>query len=223
MSQEKWAVVDVDRARRLTEDINSMNDHLERSLPKSQSDALGTYFDGLMRLMIVVSTDVRDVKAIAQREHYGSNDGAVAVTARCKQESLSLGVLNRSDTDNSIASTLLERSVSSLSVESLRKDSLISRALRLDPDLVKVSEAIGASSVRVLARYDGDPVLVEWKLVGATGIGTLRVRHRIERVSAFLNTLVQPSFHSLRFRGYFKDRDSNRYGHVFDLPTQSIL
>jgi hypothetical protein len=200
-----------------------MNDHLERFLPKSQSDALGTYFDGLMRLMIVVSTDVRDVKAIAQREHYGSNDGAVAVTARCKQESLSLGVLNRSDTDNSIASTLLERSVSSLSVESLRKDSLISRALRLDPDLVKVSEAIGASSVRVLARYDGDPVLVEWKLVGATGIGTLRVRHRIERVSAFLNTLVHPSFHSLRFRGYFKDRDSNRYGHVFDLPTQSIL
>jgi serine/threonine protein kinase len=217
----RWVVVDVDHARKLTEDINSMNDHLERFLPKGQSDALITSFEGMMRLLVVLSTDMQDLKAIAQRERYGSNDGAVAATARCKQEGLSLGVLNRSDTGDSTASTLLERSTSSLSIDAIHKDSPISRALELSADLLRLSEAVGTSSLRVLAQYDGEPVLVEWKLAGGAVIP--KVRYRIERVSAFLNGLVHPSFHSLRCRGYFKDPDADRYGYVFDLPSELTL
>lgn len=210
----KWVVVDVDRARKLTGDITSMINHLEAFLPKSQSDALVSSCDGMMRLLVVLSKDMQDLKAIAQRDN-----GAVAATARCKQDGLELGVLNRSDSYDSAASTLLERSTSSLSLDARRADSPINPAIRLDAGLFKVGKATDRMVSRALARYDGQMVLVEWKTTGLAAIRNMK--HRIERVAAFLNSLVHPSFHSLQCRGYFKDPTSGQYGYVFNLPSQA--
>lgn len=77
-------------------------------------------------------------------------------------------------------------------------------------------ERILPSEYRQLAWYDNEPVLLEWRRVDRSN--SSRVEYRVDKASALLHELADPSFHSLACRGYIKDHESGRYGHVFELP-----
>lgn len=210
----RWVVVDVERARNLIKTITTTIDALESFLSHEQSQRLASSIEGMMRLLVVLTTDVRDLKAIVQREQDRSGDGAIAATAQCKREGISLGVLRRSDSD---ASTLAV-SVSSVSLHDQKPEIGISQAIRLTQDLVKVDASLHPLQHRTLAFYDGKLSLIEWKPPTVKKVAN--IGYRIERIAAFLNGLSHPSFHTLQCRGYFWDHNFHRYAYVFELPRE---
>ena len=81
----------------------------------------------------------------------------------------------------------------------------------------RLSEASSTDrQMRCLARFDGSPVLLEFK--SASGLDHNMMKDRVCKVSAFLRDL-DPSFHGLSCIGYVKVW--NRYAYVFDLQELS--
>jgi hypothetical protein len=231
----KWAACDDEGLRLLIGDIVYLNNSLENLLERADREASRAAFGMVLRTLVAQSsipTELSQIQSLLSPVKFRQPDcidSAVAAAASLKQSRLIMGFDETSKTvETSALSELTSSAWSSSSTLAVRQ-SPSSSSTRPSPNRrgrssavrLKLEKLSGYASSepgtpRELARYEGEPVLVEWKNVDHTL--NSKLKHRIEDLASLLSTTSHPSFHALHCRGYLKDSKSRRYAYIFTPP-----
>jgi serine/threonine protein kinase len=188
------------------------------------SESLKNILDTLLRTAVMNSFNTHELHFISQETNDSATISAVAPAAKLKERGVLLGGIDQVRLQNSVDNFASNYQRLNLPEAKLppRKSSIdvsensTLQSRRHQMRYLTLPERILLSEYRQLAWYDNKPVLLEWRSVNRSN--SPRVEYRVDKVSALLHELADPSFHSLVCRGYIKDHESGRYGHVFELP-----
>ncbi|MDI1491503.1 MAG: hypothetical protein OHK93_002712 [Ramalina farinacea] len=227
-----WGAVDAERFRLLIKDIRYFNKQLHGSLHPIEQQASSLDHDQTMRSILVQSLDKATLEAMDIP--LGSVDGAVAASARLKQEGLRLNLISSSNQSKKGTTTVQPsaklrlgplQSSSTLSIASTlvsRSPSPLRSSANVRKGFGQLAGCAGSKSDKIQreqAILDGKPVLIEWKNV-TTDLEP-KLKHRVANVATFLAEMKDPTFHSLPCLGYFRtSRHLLRYAYVFDFPAE---
>jgi hypothetical protein len=220
----KWVTIDEQKIRGLLEQVKYFIGELQSFLEPDSGESLKNILDTLLRIAVMNSSNAHELHFIGQDTNDSLTISAVAAAAKLKERGVLLGGIDQVRLQNSVdnlASNYQRQSLSETrpplrqsSTDVSGNNTLQSR--RHQMRYLTLRERILLSEYRQLAWYDNEPVLLEWRSVDRSN--SPRVEYRVDKASALLRELADPSFHSLACRGYIKDHESGRYGHVFELP-----
>ena len=202
----RWATVGKEQADRIVRDISELNDRLHYLLDSTDRDWIRESLSELLRDLISECADVREIETIQSLLHPESisSDHALATVAQLKQIRLVLGASKRaSDKFPNPSGT---------EVPSLRQ----LRHERLSPR--PPSPFLKCVGMEV-ARYDGQDVLVEWKIAEGWLWGV--VKKHVQRLGLLLSKMDDPSFHTLPWLGLLPWEEKGRFGFVYDIPIKN--
>ena len=216
----KWVMFEEQKARGLVGKINAFIQELEQILDRSRQAKLSKAVDMLLRSAVFNSASERDLDVIGSGRTQTLYDTGVAAAARFKKQGLLLGVMEAQEsTSMPVASDSSLRPSSPASLPHSRSlQSLLPRYSNEDLAKMKLSarrlsfSAYTGREGRLLARYDDDPVLLEFR--SEFGLDHDAMKDRLCKVSYFLRGLDE-SFHGIPCRGFVKVYD--RYAYVLDL------
>jgi hypothetical protein len=219
----KWVMFDEQRVRKLMDDVKYFTNELQCFLDQAMRERTAAAIDMLLRLAVLHSASQRALAFIGEGFDDASTGAAVAASARLKSKGLLLGVIDGPHVEAQMAELLAlsnlqlsNRERPSTSAVPGRFGHTVLGQLRLTTSLLKIPEPTHLSLSRQLAYYEDKPVLIEWKSIDKTNSPVLH--NRVARVSALLNEMTDPIFHSLPSRGYLRDKVTGRYGYAFNLP-----
>lgn len=207
----KWGAVDSDRLRLLLKDIHFFNKRLLNVL--HPLDQQSNYRDESSVLRSIVAQSPDKALLDAMSGPLDMADGAVAAAARLRHKGLLLDLIGSPKCGASSRFEATTTSATHPKASSLKG----TKDLQHSPDLLVLCKghvSVGVS--REVGKYDGKPVIVEWKEV-ASGIES-KLKYRIMRVAAFLREMKSPAFHSLRCFGFLKAPKSGSYAYLFSPP-----
>lgn len=216
----KWVTFDEQKARGLLDSIRSFINDLQQILDDARQAKIMKAVDVILRSAVLNTVSEQDLDMIGSLPQMARVEDRVAAAARFKKQGLLLGVL---DTQQPMvpyrprADSLMTASTRGPSSNPLtpRYSTKNLARTRLHASRLKMDHHTGLKA-RLLARYDGTPVLLEFR--GETGMDKELERDRVGKVSLFLADL-DPSFHGLSCLGYVKV--FNKFAYVFDV--QEVL
>lgn len=208
----KWGAVDSDRLRLLLKDIHFFNKRLLNVL--HPLDQQSNHRDGSSVLRSIVAQSPDKALLNAMSGPLDMADGAVAAAARLRHKGLLLDLISSPSCGTSSRFEATTRT----SATHPKASSLQStKDLLHSPDLLVLCKGhVSAGVSREVGKYDGKPVIVEWKEV-ASAVES-KLKYRITRVAAFLREMKNPAFHSLRCFGFLKAPKSGSYAYLFSPP-----
>lgn len=212
----KWGAIDSDRLRLLLKDIRYFNKRLLSVLHPLEQEL--NYKDGNTVLRSIVAQSRDKALLDVMSGPLDMVDGAVAAAARLKHKGLLLELIGQPNCGPSGNSQGIEPTLS-LSAPRYRGAQLKgAKDLQRSPDLLSLCQRQHPAILsREVARYDGNPVIVEWKEVASAV--EYKLKYRITKVAAFLAEMKSPTFHSLICFGFLKSPKSGRYGYLFSPPN----
>ncbi|KAK4500159.1 hypothetical protein PRZ48_008345 [Zasmidium cellare] len=224
----KWVTFDEQKARGLLESIRGFIHDLQQILDQSRQAKIMKAMDVILRSAVLNTVNEQDLDMIGSLPQIAPEEDEVAAAARFKKQALLLGIMDtrqpstssRPRTDSLIAAPRRKPSYPPMNPRYSHND-LVQR--RLHSSHLEIGQRTGHKA-RLLARYDGKPVLLEFRQ--ETGIDKELEKDRVGKVALFLADL-DPSFHGLSCQGYVKV--SGKFAYVFELeetlsqgPVQSV-
>ncbi|KAK3696850.1 hypothetical protein LTR37_017756 [Vermiconidia calcicola] len=213
----KWVTFDEQKVRGLLDQVKAFIQELQQILDRTRQAKLAKAVDMLLRNAVLNSANEQDLDMIGFGGEGASTGNTVAAAARLKKQGLLLGVMDIQpapvppETQRQIDGPKPRLRSSPLHVIMPRYSNSDLARMRLSASHLSFETYTG-SEARVLARYDNDPVLLEFKNV--SGLHHDSMKDRLCKVSFFLRDL-DSSFNALSCRGFVKVYD--RYAYVFDL------
>ena len=212
----KWGAIDSDRLRILLKDIRYFNKRLLSVLHPLEQEL--NYKDGNTVLRSIVAQSRDKALLDAMSGPLDMVDGAVAAAARLRHKGLLLELIGVPSCGPSGTSPRTEPTSRLTTPHHRGKQLKGARDLQRSPDLLLLHQGqVPAKLSREIGRYDGNPVVVEWKEV-ETAV-EYKLKYRIAKVAALLAEMKSPAFHSLMCFGFLKSPKSGRYGYLFSPPN----
>ena len=212
----KWGAIDSDRLRLLLKDIRYFNQRLLTLLHPLDQES--NYRDGNTVLRSIVAQSPDKALLDAMSGPLDTVDGAVAAAARLRHKGLLLELIGLPSCRSSGAS---QRTGSTTRISTTQHSSSPlkgAKDFQRSPDLLSLCRGhISARVSREVAKYDGNPVIIEWKEVASAV--EFKLKYRITKVAAFLTEMNNPAFHSLACFGFLKAPKSGRYAYLFSPPN----
>ena len=212
----KWGAVDSERRRLLLKDIRYFNKQLSNVLHPLEQQS--NFKDGntILRSIVAQSPDKAFLDTMSGPLNLA--DDAVAAAARLRHKGVLLELIDSSNCGTSSASPYI-RLTTKMSAKHHKGSSLKdAKGMQRSPDLLSFCKGHVPSELsRVIAQYDGRPVVVEWK--EAASDAESKLKHRITKIAAFLKEMRSPTFHSLACLGFLKVPKSGRYAYLFSPPS----
>ena len=211
----RWGVIDADRFSLLIEDIGSLNMRLQSVLHPVDQTANAREGDAAMRNIIAQGPNKSVLDAITGALE--TVDPAIGASARLRRTGLQLDLIRSPSVASSI--TLTANLTPPIGSSSHRKASpSFTKALRKDIGQLSLYRGHNSpTATRELARYAGQPIVLEWKDVSYAH--EAKLKYRIAAVASFLAAMEDPTFHSLHCLGFVKSPRSDRYAYLFSLPS----
>ena len=219
----KWVTFDEQKVRGLLGQVKAFIDELQQILDRSRQAKLEKAIDMLARNAVLNSANEQDLDMIGSGAGGTSTGNNVAATARLKKQGLLLGIVDVQQTPVSpiTPSQNGDRSppqrANSASHLMPRYSNSDLAKMRLSASRLTIVE-YNARDSRVLAYYDEEPVLLEFK--NESGLDHDIMKDRLCKVSFFLRDLDE-SFHGLSCLGFVELY--GRYAYVFDLRHETSL
>ena len=211
----KWGAVDSDRLRLLLKDIRFFTKRLLDVL--HPLDQQSNYKDGISVLRSIVAQSPDKALLDAMSGPLDMADGAVAAAARLRHKGLLLELISSPSCGPPGVSSRTEPTTKMSTTHHQSSSLKGAKDLQRSPDLLLLCRGyISAEVPREVGKYDGKPVIVEWKEV-ASAVES-KIKHRITKVAAFLTAMKSPAFHSLRCFGFLKVPKTGRYAYLFSPP-----
>lgn len=217
----KWVAVDERRFRTLLDDISGFNQKLRQLLDDDKKASLERRHDNLLRSAVMSTTNPCDLDLLSFSGRIAPASRSVAATAKFKSRGVRLGLFGRFRTRRSSSSTSNDGKADAQAVSSASSHFVMDVKEVGDIDEMKLKRrhlrlpgAPFPHENRQVAYYEDKPVMIEWRSVDPEAWKLLN--DRVGKLASLLNSIDDPSFHSLRCHGYL--RYAGMYGYVFDLP-----
>ncbi|PPJ53886.1 hypothetical protein CBER1_04621 [Cercospora berteroae] len=214
----KWVTFDEKKANGLLRTIRRFTHDLQDILDQARQAKIMKAVDIVLRNAVLNTVSEQDLNAIGL---LGQSEASAAAAARFKKQALLLGITegrqaassSRARNDSVISPPERKSSYPPINP---RYSSSDLRQMRLHCKGHLQMKKRSANEHRMIASYDGKPVLLEFR--SKTGLKTELEIDRVSKVSFFLADL-DPSFHGLSCRGYVYVHD--QFAYVFNLPEVS--
>lgn len=207
----RWAAAGREHVIKVIDDLGAFNSALERLLDEADRTFLRAGIGALIREVLSRSTDLQEVEDVRRLVHTDTDEtpveASIAAAAEFKRIRLVLGVDKRDDEIQPQRTKELAATVPDLRILKEKRLSVF-------------DNADDSETILYHAKYDGRPVLVEWRKTDATRFAVLQPY--IQKLALLLSN-PDPSFAILPCKGLLPSERSNRYGLVYELPSASDL
>lgn len=201
----RWAAFGKERTSKIINDIGVLNTQLEQQLEAAGQDFLRESIEYLLQDVLSACTNAPETASVKRLLHPSSSRNAAAIDAAARVKQIRL-ILDMDKRDDEIATKRSGTPPESMPV--LR----VLRERKLKLEVPTQYRGIG------LARYDDRPVLVEWKIAEGPNFTALQVQ--MQSLAVLLSSAQDRSFHCLPCVGLLQLDRRERYGIVYEVPSE---
>ncbi|PLB50014.1 hypothetical protein P170DRAFT_424443 [Aspergillus steynii IBT 23096] len=200
----RWASTGKEKTDRVVSDIAELNNRLDYLLDSMDRERLHAASDSLLRDLITHCSNPSEVTTINALLNPASSDSsqALAAAASLRQIRLLLAPSKGSEQRSELRGTPLQL--------------LELRPRRLTPK--DSTQSLNYTGIEP-ALYNGQNVIVEWKVAGDPGWDQLA--KYVRRLAMLLSKMDDPSFHTLPWQGLLPWRERSLFGFVYRYPSQT--
>lgn len=200
----RWASTGKDKTDRVVSDIAELNDRMDYLLDSIDRERLHAASESLLRDLITHCSNPNEVDIINALLNPSISDSnqALAAAASLRQIRLLLAPPKGSEQKSEPRNAPLQL--------------LELRSRRLTPeDSTQSLKYVGIEP----AIYNGQNVIVEWKVAGDPGWDQLA--KYVRRLALLLSKMDDPSFHTLPWQGLLPWRERSLFGFVYRYPVST--
>ncbi|KAI9675283.1 MAG: hypothetical protein M1817_001185 [Caeruleum heppii] len=215
----RWAMVDKDNIRRLTDDIQHFVVRLLGFLDTANRRGVKAMYESLLRHAISASETpdtVRTLEEVSRRSVTADDPDEIRRLARvCEVKLKVMAVDVDSSPLNGAAGQAANAPGASQQRHIVPRGRTAGAALKKKSMLLYRNNGRQLAADREMATYDSQLVIVEWKTVEKAM--EARLKYRVEGLAVLLHAPKPPSFHALHCLGFVQDR--GKFGFLFTVPS----